>query len=72
MAEDQAWEARKRRDQVADECAIVFLDGLRAFFSGAATLHVGPMMPGHGMSIRFYKDAPAQTQQSYTAKPSPS
>ena len=61
MAQDEAWEARRKRDQAADECITVLLDGIKAFFEGHATLHLGPMQPGMGQSVRFIpKDRPPQ------------
>lgn len=56
MAQQDEWERKKQREQLADEAITVMLDGLRAFFSGKATLHIGPMQPGMGQPIRFYKD----------------
>ena len=60
MAEDDEWTARKRKEQAAEECFTVMLDGLRAFFEGKATLHVAPTIgaagPSQGHAVRFIKD----------------
>lgn len=56
MAQQDEWERKKQREQLADEAITVMLDGLRAFFQGKATLHIGTMQPGFGQPIRFVKD----------------
>lgn len=60
MAEETAYAARVRKEAAADECFIVMLDSLRAFFEGKATLHVSPTIgsayPTTGHAVRFVKD----------------
>lgn len=58
MAEDTAYAARMKREAAADECITAVLDGVKAFFQGRATLHIGPMQPGIGQPVRFIKDQP--------------
>lgn len=56
MADETAYSARMRKEAAADECVTVMLEGVRAFFSGKATLHIEPMKPGVGQAVRFIRD----------------
>lgn len=58
MAEDTAYAARMRKEAAADEAFVVILEGLKAFFDGRATLHVG------GNPVRFVKDKDARPPKS--------
>lgn len=60
VAEEQAYEARKRREAIVDDAIMTMLDGIKSFFEGHATLHISSHMPGVGTNIRFFKDKPPQ------------
>lgn len=54
MADETAYAAKLRREAAAEECIMVILNALTAFFDGKANLQVG------GVSIRFRKDETTQ------------
>lgn len=60
MTEDEAYEAHKRRDQLADEATVVVLEGVKAFFEGRATLQISPpsasALGNPPTSVRFIMD----------------
>jgi hypothetical protein len=59
MAEETAYAARMRKDAAADECLVVLLDGIKAFFEGRASISLSQSMGagmGGGTLIRFYKE----------------
>lgn len=63
MAEENAYEARMRREAIADDALTAMLTGLKAFFEGRATLHIGQMEPGVGQPVRFKLDADGASQK---------
>lgn len=58
MAEDNAYTARMKREAAADEFIFKVMESMSAFLDGHATLHIAPMAPGIGQSVRFVKDTP--------------
>lgn len=48
MARDEDYDARQKKEQVADECVTIVLESITAFFNGKATIKITPLQIGTG------------------------